>query len=156
MSITRSVLSELSHKNRWAWTLHDVLVDCQWKMSQKRFNYRVDLNFTLLQRSKISHLQGFDFLTTLNNLNFTEQSIKKRSKFDNWKFRINVELEPRLLCLESSTLLKTISTLVIYLVISIQGSHFSGLTKFPDFSSIFSQFSSIFLVFCSNWKLDPF
>ena len=25
-----------------------------------------------------------------------------------------------------------------------QGSHFSGLTKFPDFSSIFSHFSSIF------------
>ena len=28
-----------------------------------------------------------------------------------------------------------------------QGSHFSGLTKFPDFSSIFGQFSSIFLMF---------
>ena len=36
------------------------------------------------------------------------------------------------------------------------GSHFSGLAKFPDFSSIFSHFSSIFfLMFCiSNWKLD--
>ena len=29
-----------------------------------------------------------------------------------------------------------------------QGSHFSGLTKFPDFSSIFCHFSSIFFMFC--------
>ena len=29
-----------------------------------------------------------------------------------------------------------------------QGSHFSGLTKFPDFSSIFCHFSSIFVMFC--------
>ena len=28
-----------------------------------------------------------------------------------------------------------------------QGSHLSGLTKFPDFSSIFLPFSSIFLMF---------
>ena len=28
-----------------------------------------------------------------------------------------------------------------------QGSHFSGLTKFPDFSRIFFQFSSIFYRF---------
>ena len=29
-------------------------------------------------------------------------------------------------------------------ILPIHGSHFSGLTKFPDFSSIFSHFSSIF------------
>ena len=29
---------------------------------------------------------------------------------------------------------------------NMQGSHFSGLIKFPDFSSIFSPFSSIFSV----------
>ena len=39
----------------------------------------------------------------------------------------------------------------------VQGSHFSGLTKFPDFSSIFFQISSIFLVFCFlYWKPDFF
>ena len=38
-----------------------------------------------------------------------------------------------------------------------QGSHFSGLTKFPDFSSIFCHFSSIVLMFCFfNWKFNPF
>ena len=61
--------------------------------------------------------------TTLNNLNFIEQSIKKRSKFDNWTFRVNVKLEQWLLCWESSTLLKTIilriSTLVFNLTITI-------------------------------------
>ena len=39
------------------------------------------------------------------------------------------------------------------------GSHFSGLTKFPDFSSIFSIFPVFFfdiLLFFFNWKLDPF
>ena len=35
-----------------------------------------------------------------------------------------------------------------FLVFFHQGSHFSGLTKFPDFSSIFCHFSSIFLMFC--------
>ena len=37
MSKTRSVLSELSHRNRWSQTLDDALVDCQWKMSWKMF-----------------------------------------------------------------------------------------------------------------------
>ena len=29
----------------------------------------------------------------------------------------------------------------------VQGSHFSGMTKFPDFSSIFSNFPVFFLCF---------
>ena len=36
---------------------------------------------------------------------------------------------------------------IFYFNIEKQGSHFSGLTKFPDFSSIFCHFSSIFLMF---------
>ena len=38
-----------------------------------------------------------------------------------------------------------------------QGPHFSGLTKFPDFSSIFAIFQyflNVFFFFL-NWKLDP-
>ena len=43
----------------------------------------------------------------------------------------------------------------------IQGSHFSRLTKFPDFSLtfpvFFCHFSSTFLMFCFfNWKFYPF
>ena len=33
---------------------------------------------------------------------------------------------------------------VFYCVLHLQGSHFSGLTKFPDISSIFFHVSSIF------------
>ena len=37
-----------------------------------------------------------------------------------------------------------------------QGSHFSGLTKFPDFSSIFCHFFSILLVFFLTENLIHF
>ena len=40
---------------------------------------------------------------------------------------------------------------------SAQGSHFSGLTKFPDFSSIFFPIFHYFLLFCFlYWKFYPF
>ena len=40
--------------------------------------------------------------------------------------------------------------------VQIQGSHFSGLTKFPDFSGILAIFPVFFKCLFFNWKFNPF
>ena len=91
--------------------------------------------------------------TTLNNLNVTEQSIKKRSKFDNWQFLVNVELEPWLLCWESSTILKTILlTMNIYTCIFIWRSLFAACTDTHNLMYNLSPFRKLISWSWGDWN----